>query len=343
MSKPHKVQGDLAKVHKTTQLRAVIDPLQAAWNASLQMQMIAQQYNLKIEKQHKEALAFLFDQQTQRTVRCGYIQRAITAASNDYMGILLTEAAKPLDLSLFATFIALSVVPEFLAVSQVCRVLIEEWKGPISELKAAGKFLEIGARLDSGSGGKDRGATFSAANQVLMDVYDRTLEDEDNVAFLVATFTRGLMTGIPEADQLVAGFSKGLLSDLLLKDMMKDPRGPLPYLLNYWRDNNMEILPAVASVASQQVSDLMSNIMLYDMLRAYTRKYVSMSAKIGPASGGLPDDLENVPSNIVDVRGLDGAQRQRIYDRFSTVPWKDPSRPPVNNWRDLIQKWGAKK
>ncbi|MBZ5624796.1 MAG: hypothetical protein LAQ69_39765, partial [Acidobacteriia bacterium] len=171
----------------------------------------------------------------------------------------------------------------------------------------------------SGSDGKNRSGAFAAANQVVKEVYDRTLEDQTNASVVVEGFTAALLIGRPM---------------------------PLKLVQNFWLGARLLTLQPIAFTTAQNASNLLSEVILYDMLRAYTGKYVTMH---GEGAGALmllladKLDLEEVPSNFVGVNGLNPDQREMIYKRFSTVPWKDTSRPPVNSWRDLINKWGAKR
>ncbi len=90
------------------------------------------------------------------------------------------------------------------------------------------------------------------------------------------------------------------------------------------------------------VFDLFSDIILYDMLRQYTQSYFIVSFVNTGGSEGR--SLEGAPSHMPEsyIRGLDGAQRKLIYQKFGKVPWTDPSRPSVNNYKDLIKYWNGK-
>ena len=44
-----------------------------------------------------------------------------------------------------------------------------------------------------------------------------------------------------------------------------------------------------------------------------------------------------------EIAGIDRAQRKLIYSRFKTVPWSDHLRPPVHDYKDLIEFWGAER
>src|SRR5262249_55885779 len=87
--------------------------------------------------------------------------------------------------------------------------------------------------------------------------------------------------------------------------------------------------------------DVFADLVLYDMLRAYVRTYFEVKTpNHGQTVDGMPASLPEE-----QVSGLNSAQREMIYDRFGydkyriKTPWRDPTRPPVNNYKDLIRYW----
>jgi hypothetical protein len=107
---------------------------------------------------------------------------------------------------------------------------------------------------------------------------------------------------------------------------------------------------------------MLAEMLLYDMLHAYTRKYVKLeiagseySVKPtvpqysrgktkgeGELRAGIIQPLEDVEdARLLDVEGLNDEQRKLIYKRFGTVPWKAIMRPPVARWPDLVLSWDA--
>jgi hypothetical protein len=82
--------------------------------------------------------------------------------------------------------------------------------------------------------------------------------------------------------------------------------------------------------------DKLTNLFLYDALRLYVKQYFVFHGQQGEAMADLlPHQDEG------QVQGLDAAQREMIYDRFRKVPWTDPTRPPVDGFRDLLKYWGG--
>jgi hypothetical protein len=327
MSPRDPIERKIAELQAQMDKQARLNAITAAQSAMLQLQLLSQQLAIRLETERTQALTFLFNQQTQRIIRYEFIQRAITTASNDYLGIMLSEGRKPLNLGLLVTFITFAVVPEYAALSEACKILSDKWKPAIQLAKSIGKTVDIAKY--AGSGGQDRRGTFGVINQVVKEVYDRILEDEADMGSVVQAFTEAILNGAPQ---------------------------PLQLVQNYWRQANLQTLQPSGFVAAKKQSDLLSDIILYDMLREYTRSYVvisfdKMPGPVGPAfatqllmESRMLDSkrLKDIPNGIVSVKGLNDDQREMIYGRFSNVAWTDASRPPVNSWRDLVSVWGAR-
>ncbi len=322
------IEGRLGELQDQMEKQARLNAVTAANVAIQQLQLIALQQAVQLEKEQIEALTFLFNQQTQRIARYEFIQKAVEKASNEYLGILLSESHKPLNLSLLFTFIGLAVVPEYMALSGACKILADKWDDALKilekTLKSIGKSIDAG-KYASGSGGKDRRGVFGVVNQVIEAVYGRILEDEAAVGDVVQAF-----------------------KDAILQ---VEPR-PLQFVQDYWRQANLQILQSAGFVAAQTYSNLLRDIILYDMLRAYTSRYVVITfdrMPLGVSMAGFPNTgvmldsarLKDIPNGIVNVKGLSDEQREMIYTRFSEVSWQDQSRRPVNSWRDLVSNWGA--
>jgi hypothetical protein len=80
--------------------------------------------------------------------------------------------------------------------------------------------------------------------------------------------------------------------------------------------------------------DLFAEVVLYDMLRGYTTNYVKVDGFDGA-------ELDDLPQRNNNVFGLDSAQRKMVYNKFGKVKWSDTTRPPVNDYKDLIRHWKA--
>ena len=119
---------------------------------------------------------------------------------------------------------------------------------------------------------------------------------------------------------------------------------PILHMFIYWYDapditivvkNKFGIIGYEGDLAyNADGFDLFADLVVYDMLRAYVKAYVKIDG-----FDGAP--LEELPQRNDNVFGIDGAQRKMIYNKFGKVKWRDPTRPPVNDYKDLIRHWGA--
>ena len=90
MSPPDRIDRKLRKLQDQMAKQAGINAITAAQTALIQIELISQRAAIELEAERSQALSFLFNQQTQRFTRYGFIHEAITMASNDYMGIMLS-------------------------------------------------------------------------------------------------------------------------------------------------------------------------------------------------------------------------------------------------------------
>jgi hypothetical protein len=111
----------------------------------------------------------------------------------------------------------------------------------------------------------------------------------------------------------------------------------------FWDQAKLEKLTARVAKDLQKEADDLAELLLYDILRQYTKEHVRMTIE-----DWQTNDLQKVSSSDVSVRGLNSAQRELIYKHFTTVPWKvqpgakpADQRPSVKDWRDLVTYWGA--
>ena len=279
----------------------------------------------RIEHERFAALGFLTDQFAQRSVRFGYVQRAITIASSNYHEILEAHAAKGVNWSAFATFVAFAVFPEYAALAAIVgevtaftdegKANAANYKNTVSRLgtalKSIGRTVDM-IRLtqpDTATGPK-----FSAANDVFKQAYDKTLE--------AMTIEANVLQDVINA---------------IAADSLGDK--PWTQAMAFWNAAKLQRLVAQPPAVLRNQSDDMAEMLLYDMLRQYTKQYVRMTI-----DDYRTDDLTKVSNSDVNVKGFDSKQRELIYKHFTQVPWKvtgtDP-RPPIKDWRDLVNVWGA--
>ena len=71
--------------------------------------------------------------------------------------------------------------------------------------------------------------------------------------------------------------------------------------------------------------ELLSKLILYDMLRGYSKSYV-----------------EVMTSPYFSVKGMNEAQVDAVIKNFSSVPWTDPSRPAIPDKQAFIIHWAGR-
>jgi len=302
----HMVLSDLDNITKTATI--------------LQLQNAVAHLKIAVEEQGR-ALGFVINQTTQRFLRMWYVQRAIQLASNDYNAILQTAASKHLDLEGLAMFLTFALLPEIGGLYLVVKDLKGTERNVVQIMKTAGKVLDAPNHAVKGSAGSGLPDALEAANDVLKDLYDKCL---------------GSMVELVNMEE-----------DLFLT-INTDPKDAWQTVQQLWKHAGWTELSA-KDVNFVGESDVLRKVILYDMLRSYTGQYVTISLDDSvfiPAGillmqlkGGGP--LTDVPNKAVNVHGLNGDQRQKIYDQFRQVPWADTNRPALDSWRDLVTYWGA--
>jgi hypothetical protein len=84
--------------------------------------------------------------------------------------------------------------------------------------------------------------------------------------------------------------------------------------------------------------EILSDILLHDMLHAYVRTYFLVYGEIGKTIDDLPDR-----EDWIYIHGLDEAQRQMIYDRVKAMKIPNHSgRMPVFRYKDLLRWWDGR-
>jgi hypothetical protein len=84
--------------------------------------------------------------------------------------------------------------------------------------------------------------------------------------------------------------------------------------------------------------EVLSDIMLHDMLHAYVKTYFLVYGEIGKTIDDLPDR-----EDWIYIHGLDVAQRQMIYDRVKAMKIPNHSgRMPVFRYKDLLRWWDGR-
>jgi DNA-binding transcriptional LysR family regulator len=277
-----------------------------------------------------QALGFITDQFAQRSLRFGFVQRAITIASNNFFEILQAQAASGVSWNVLLSFVAFAALPEYMALSAVLREIVDmsdlgkadaaQYRTSVTRLgtalKSIGRTLDILRQLQAST---PPGPKFTAANEVLQQAFDTTLKS------------------ITIETKVLQQVSEGIANDSLGDK-------PMTQVMVFWSQSKLEKLVAQDFDDLMKESDVMAEFLLYDILRQYCKQYVRMDIE-----DYMTDNLSKVSSSDVAIRGLNSAQLALVYKHFSTVPWKVPPaanppvdrRPPVKDWRDLIASWGV--
>lgn len=208
------------------------------------------------------------------------------------------------------------ITKSFAAVQKVDQRLddiIQSINGPIS----------AGSGMDGES--QARYAAYAAKNQI----FSRTLEQlyaALDSAYATEMLLQSMIIAYPQ--QGVQSFVQNMLKKTGLVDI---PYGPIK-----------------PTETNQSTFSLLSDLILYDMLRAYVSNYVTIGFAIGRPSAS---QVKVWPQFNNDIDGLDIDQRTMIYKKFHTVrwnyalrkiSWNDPNiRPSISSYKDLVLHWGA--
>jgi hypothetical protein len=267
-----------------------------------------------------QVLGFLTDQFAQRTLQYGYAQRAITLASNDYTDILKTQASKDISLGPLLTFAAFALLPEYLALAGTLKEIAgnPEFRKSVAAstaaLKTIGKSIDFFQRTAEQIKGPTEKIKneYAAANVAVKAIYDKVLTEQALTAAVLHELISTLIDG-------------SYLSMTTVQAM--------------FHQSGLQTVTAQKREDLTAASDVLADMLLYDMLHSYTRQYVTLEiAGSEDMDGG---SLEDVTDNRVEFEGLNDQQRRVIFDRFKTVPWKHAFRLPVGDWDDLALRWDA--
>jgi hypothetical protein len=265
-----------------------------------------------------QVVGFVTDQFAQRTVQYGYVQRAITLASNDYTDILKTQASKEISLGPLLTFAAFALLPEYLALAGTLKEIAgnaefrKSVAAPTAALKTLGKtidFFQKTAEQIKTPTEKIKNE-YAAANTAIKAMYDKVLGEQALTAAILHELSTVLLDGT-------------YLSMTTMRAM--------------FNKCGLQIVTPQTVQQLAAASDVLAEMLLYDMLHSYTKQYVTL--EIAGSEDG--ESLEDVTDNRVEFEGLNDQQRRVVFDRFKHVPWKHAFRQPVGDWDDLALSWDA--
>lgn len=269
-----------------------------------------------------QALAFVVDKFAQRTVQFGYVQRAITIATNNYFGILKTEATKGISWDAVLTFAVFTALPEYVALAGILKEIggDDQFKksSVVYALKSIGKTIDLVHRVDENARGEAKKINeYETANEVLKQASDLVLREQAVEAEVLQQLMQGLMDD-----------SIGSL--------------PLNAMWAFWNKAGLKKVDAKTADELQKNSDVLAELLLYDLLHAYTRKYVEIQISGSELDeDGAVEMLGDVTDNRVDINKFNDEQLKKIYDRFRVVPWNHIGRSPIQDWDDLALTWDA--
>jgi len=278
------------------------------------------------------------------------LQSAIMKASMDYDMILAARASKPVLFDIASTLF-LAALPELKVVQKTAKWFLDrKFKIPSSkELQklSVSQLMERLGTTPQKTGQKAALTTFAQSldNQAkdiieaIKDPLAANAEIDENTKMLAQAYNAKNQILSP----LLNALRRSLVATILVERIC--------HRFIWWYQGD-DLLIGIKTLFENhgleedtkytgKEFDLYTELLLYDMLREYVKNYfqVRMDASY---HRDAPQDLpDHVPERYVD--GLDEAQRQMIYARFSKVPWNDRSHPPVKSYKDLIEHWGGKR
>jgi hypothetical protein len=276
---------------------------------------------------------------------------ALQKASAEYDLILSSRAAQPLLGEIFQLLV-LAALPELKVVGRAFtsisrRVEIRNWKAlqaAASKSKAdswdtlVDEVMTVGQKSQklTGPGAKKFVDSLDNASKDLIEAIKNPIAA--NAAIDAETQSR--LAAYNAKNSVLGPIIKEVTRSLVAATMFE----PILHLFIFWYEapdiatvikNKFGIIGYDGDLAyNADAFDLFADLVLYDMLRAYVKGYVKIDGFDG-------DPLEKLPQRNDNVFGIDGAQRKMVYNKFGKVRWKDTTRPPVNDYKDLIRHWNA--
>jgi hypothetical protein len=357
-------QQALDQLQKTCASRKKLS-LQTRQNCALlkRQQAIIDQQNIQAaqillaQKQANELLALL----NQKVAAIGFVSQwmsdlqsmgqlipsALFKAGTDYDSILDARASKPiaLDILVNLTFAAL---PELKLLGGAVKTLeLNQSSGA----KGWAAMAELADALGRTAPALPSAVKYTTA-QTFADFLDKKSKD------LITSFRGPLSSGATldaesrtkfNAYQAKNTIISSVLGDLSTKLAVASQMEAILYQFLIWY-NGSDVLSKLkglfsaaglvefhGEVVNNRTFDLLSDQILYDMLRAYVKAYFIVRTHRSDTIDDLPEDYADF------VEGLDGAQRKMIYGRFgaASIKWSNSARPPVDDYKDLVKKWSA--
>lgn len=290
----------------------------------------------QLEQANKLAIKFI-DEQTQTwRDRANFIQTALMLADKDYEGILgMTDAQKPtlFDLLLSVALIAAPYLGPWADT-------LKEW-GDNKRKDFKGKVLYFISQVSQN------------ANDVNGVIQDYETIEGTSESLSKATSSREVIRNAMAEMYKMIGTVDLIASKLkifAIKNQLNEEQIRSLWVLTGLKIINTET--AAKSMVEGVLLDGLANTFLYDMFRKYAGKWCKYDL-IGPIDiefksesqkklfrMGLTQDSDDRGKFV----GMSEASRMEIYTRFgdsSTWKGQDSSRPSINGYRDMIDKWGV--
>jgi hypothetical protein len=350
----------------SVQFSCVIQKKQLEQDAQLKQQAMLNEARIQFVHRQIEALMYVLQTVDARQIEATLLLAALMRASGEYDQILAARAAAPIALDIIFG-LATSFLPEAKLLGRLAKrytssvktayLRASVWRAMAGTVEAnswqtlatdimevtaaklerriaiAGKIekvtekfahtidsaskhmvdaiqhpLEANKKVDEAT--RERLAAWKSKNQILSDI----IRDINRTLAAVATFE-------PILFRLILWYEGADIVNLIKKKFI---------------DADLDS-PATNNPADY---DALEDLILYDMLRLYTKQNFVVS---GVYERTPIDDMPDQGTEALGYHfeGLDEAQREMIYNRFGKVRWQDATRPAVHNYRDLLKYWGG--
>jgi hypothetical protein len=347
-------EHNFKRLSPTAQFTCVVQKKQLEQDAKSKRQALATEASFQVERRKIEALMYVSSTVDARQAEATILLGALMRASAEYDQILQARAASPV-LGEILTGLALSLLPELKVLGRVMSRYAgwRSWRTATSVAakssatsweKLADEVMNAVQAVDAGKGMKrfeKFAEALDGASKDIIEAVGNPLEankklDEASRQRLAAWRAKNQILS-----QIIRDISRTLTAVAMFEPILY--RFILWYngrdLVSWCRQRFIDADLDSTATKNTADYDLLESLILYDMLRVYTKMYFRVRyAPLYHVSQVRVDEMPDSPPER-DVEGLDEAQRKMIYDRFGKVPWRDASRPGINSYKDLIKYW----
>lgn len=310
-----------------------------------EMTLVALQTQIALQGERLKAVAYV-------TARMNAIQNegmlllgALQRASADYDQILAARARQPVVFDIIAG-LALAALPELKVLGRAVGFFIPS-KSPIKRQQIAelveAAFGDLKVSTSKGS------AFINGLDNASKDLIEAIKNPLAANADIDAESSKRFAAHAAK-NQILTNVTKSIERTLAAATLLE----PWFHRFIFWYDGSN--ISSILKFAFNAVGfdrdiaydskefHLFSDLILYDMLREYVKNYFVVTVNVEDTRFSGEGPIKDLPQYIPEsqIQGLDNAQRKLIYNRFGKVQWSDTSRPPVNDYKDLLQLWGGK-